>query len=237
MARYGAVAEEIDDQETAVDQTAARGGILNFFRGSYLGPTLAITVLGLGVGLMTYGFQLWVPTNLQHLGYSALNSDYVVRNAALLGLPLTVLIAWLYSAWGSRRTIVAVSGVTGLALIGFVIAGDSLSHHHVWLALLLVVPLSGSSSVVAVLAGYAAEVYPTLVRSRGTGYAAGMTKAGGVLILALTVAATTVPSIRTTALIGAVPLLLAALVFFWIGPETRQRPLEEITQELTTAQP
>jgi len=34
-------------------------------------PTLAVTVLGLGVGLMTYGFQLWVPTNLQHLGYSA----------------------------------------------------------------------------------------------------------------------------------------------------------------------
>ena len=42
---------------------------------------------------MTYGFQLWIPTNLQHLGFTAVNSDYIVRNAALIGLPLTVVVA------------------------------------------------------------------------------------------------------------------------------------------------
>ena len=100
------------------------------------------------------------------------------------------------------------------------------------LSLLLVVPLSGVSSVVAVVVSYAAEVYPTLVRSRATGFAAGMTKAGGVLILALTVAAATVPSLATTALLGAVPLLAAAAAFVWIGPETRSRRLEDITDQL-----
>ena len=234
MARYGAVATEAGDDELP-RETAWRGGYGTLLRRPLLGPTAAVTILGLGVGLMTYGFQLWIPTNLQHLGYSAVNSDYVVRNAALLGLPLTVLVAWMYGAWGSRRTIVTVSATTAATLLGFVAAGDSLSHHRLLLSLLLVVPLSGVSSVVAVVAGYAAEVYPTLVRSRGTGLAAGMTKAGGVLILATVVAAKTVPSIADTAVIGAVPLLLAALVFLWIGPETRRRTLEDITRELDPA--
>ena len=70
----------------------------------------------------------------------------------------------------------------------------------------------------------------TTIRSRGTGWAAGMTKAGGILILAVAVSAKTVPSIPFTAVIGIVPLLLAALCFLFIGPETRQRPLEEISR-------
>ncbi|WP_371483237.1 MFS transporter [Kitasatospora sp. NBC_00315] len=237
MLRYGARVEEIAPEEVEVREVVDRGSYLTLLRRPLLSPTLAITVLGVGVGLMTYGFQLWVPTNLQHLGYSAVNSDYVVRNAALLGLPLTVVTAWLYAAWGSRRTIVAVSALTGLALLGFVLAGDRLAHEHLLLSLLLVIPLSGVSSVVAVVASYASEIYPTLVRSRGTGLAAGMTKAGGVLILAMTVLAATVPSIAMTAVIGAVPLLLAALCFLWIGPETRNRRLEDISQGLLAAKP
>ncbi|GAB2691416.1 MFS transporter [Kitasatospora kifunensis] len=236
MARYGATVEEIAPEEVELDQTVGRVGFRILLRRPLLSPTLAITVLGLGVGLMTYGFQLWVPTNLQHLGYSAVNSDYVVRNAALLGLPLTVLTAWLYHVWGSRRTIVVVSGVTGLTLLAFVVAGSSLAHHHLLLSLLLVIPLSGVSSVVAVVASYASEIYPTLVRSRGTGLAAGMTKAGGVLILAMTVASAAVPSIAVTALIGAVPLLVAAVCFLWTGPETRNRRLEEIGRSLLVAE-
>jgi putative MFS transporter len=236
MARYGAAAQELGPEETAVRDVTGRVGYRTLFGRRLLGPTVAITVLAVGIGLMTYGFQLWVPTNLQHLGYSAVNSDYVIRNAALLGLPLTVVVAWMYGVWGSRRTIVTVSAVTALTLLGFVVAGNSLAHHRLLLSLLLIVPLSGVSSVVAVVAGYAAEVYPTLVRSRGAGLAAGMTKAGGVLILAVVVASKTIPSITTTAAIGAVPLLLAAAAFFRIGPETRRRRLEDITRELIPAE-
>ncbi|MDH6128775.1 MFS transporter [Kitasatospora sp. GP82] len=230
MARYGATAGEIGEDEAALGSAVGRGSYLHLFRRPLAGPTIALTVLGVGVGLMTYGFQLWVPTNLQHLGYSAVQSDYVVRNAALLGLPLTVLTAWMYGVWGSRKTIIAVAAATGVTLMGFVFAGDALAHETTLLSLLLVVPLSGVSSVVAVMIAYAAEVYPTLVRSRGTGLAAAMTKAGGVLILSLTVAAAAIPSITTTAVIGAIPLFLAVLMLLWIGPETRQRRLEEISR-------
>jgi putative MFS transporter len=234
MARYGA--REVRGSDTAdAGLVVARAGYGTLVRRPFLGPTGAITVLGLGVGLVTYGFQLWVPTNLQRIGYSAVNSAYVVRNAALIGLPLTVLMAWLYDRFGGRKSIAASSAVTAAAMAGFVVGGDSLAHHRMLLSLLLIVPLSAVSSVVAMVAAYASEVYPTRIRARGTGLAAGMTKAGGVLILAVVVSEPNVPGIRTTALIGAIPLVIAAACFLISGPETRRRGLEDITRDLGAA--
>ena len=247
MARYGArvVTPDADSgagsdagSDAAAESAAPglfepqlRGGYLALLRGRLLSPTIAVAVLGIGVGLVTYGFQLWVPTNLQHMGYSAVNSAYVVRNAALIGLPLTALMAWMYHAMGGRRSIAVVSAATALTMAAFAIAGDSLAQHRTWLAVLLIVPLSGVSTLVAMVAGYAAEVYPTRVRARGTGLAAGMTKAGGILILAVVVGSKTVPGIATTAVIGAVPLLVAAICFL-VAPETGGRRLEDISRGL-----
>lgn len=230
MARYGAVAHVVDETgpDTVGEDAPRRGAVLDLIRRPLTGTSLSILFLGLGIGLVTYGFQQWVPTNLQRLGYTAVRSDFVIRDAALLGLPVTVLVAWMYWAWGSRRTIVALSVATSAALAGFAFAGDALAHDRLLLSLLLVIPLSGISSMAAVAVGYAAEVYPTRIRTRGAGLAAGMTKAGGVLILAVVVGMKSVPSITTTAVIGAVPLLVAALTLVWVGPETKRRGLEAI---------
>ena len=81
----------------------------------------------------------------------------------------------------------------------------------------------------AVLAAYSAEVYPTRVRSRGSGLAAAASKAGGVVVIAIVVAAIAPPTITGTALIGAVPMALAALTAAIWGVETRRRRLEDIT--------
>ena len=50
-------------------------------------------------------------------------------------------------------------------------------------------------------------------------------------IIALVVAGATPPSIATTALIGAIPLVLGALAMAVFGVETRRRSLEAITAE------
>jgi putative MFS transporter len=233
MARYGAAAEELPAAGTGLDEPAAadRGSILDFARRPLAGTSAAIALLAIGVGLVTYGFQQWVPTNIQRLGYTAVASDYVVRNAALIGLPLTILAAWMYGVWGSRRTIIVFCLATAATLVGFVVAGDSLAHNRLLLSALLVVPLSGTSSLAALAAGYAAEVYPTRIRTRGTGLAAGMTKLGGVLILGVVVARAAVPSIAQTAVIGAIPLAVAMVAFWRIGTETKGRALEVITGE------
>jgi putative MFS transporter len=171
------------------------------------------------------------------LGLTAVTSDYVLRNSALLGLPLTAVVALLYGFWSSRKTIILLATLTALAVGVFAVFGDSVVHNRTLLSLLLVIPLSGISSVVAVVTAYASEIYPTRVRSRGTGLTAGMTKAGGVLVLALVITAVQTPSLAVTALIGAVPLLLAVILFGFSAPDTHQRRLEDIAPTEVTALP
>ena len=111
------------------------------------------------------------------------------------------------------------------------VLGDRVIDNRTRLDLLLILPITGISSILAVLIAYASETFPTRVRSRGTGLAAGASKLGGVAIIALVVAGTTPPSIARTALIGAVPLALGAVAMAFAGVETRRRQLEDITAE------
>jgi putative MFS transporter len=52
-----------------------------------------------------------------------------------------------------------------------------------------------------------------------------------VVVIALVAIAVSPPSISDTALIGAIPMALAALAVAFFGAETRKRQLEEITAE------
>jgi putative MFS transporter len=168
-----------------------------------------------------------VPTNLQRIGLAEVSSDYLLRDSALLGLPLTLLIALAYGFWNSRRTIIVLSALTAVTVLLFAVLGDAVPHGV--LVVLLVMPLAGIGSATAAVTAYGSEIYPTRIRSRGTGLAAAMTKAGGVLVLAAVLAAVPTPSLAVTSVIGGVPLLLAVLVFVRTGSDTHQRTLEDIS--------
>lgn len=235
MERYGAVIVEEEESELAVEE-GVRSRFSQLFTGPFVGITLVVALLGLGVGLVSFGFQLWIPSNLQRLGFSEVTADRILRDSALIGFPANFLVAYLYGFWSSKRTIILLTLLTAGALLGFVVAGDSVAANRTLLYALLVVPIWGISSVLAVLTAYASEVYPTRIRSRGTGFAAGASKFGGVLVIALVVAAVAPPSIEATAALGAVPMLLAAAAVAVWGVESRKRQLEEITaEELGTA--
>lgn len=230
MARFGATTVVRIEQQASHPVSEARGqaGYSALLRQPFRRTSSAIVCLALAVGLLTYGFQFWVPSGLQHAGLMAVNADYILRDSALYGLPVTVVTALLYGFWSSRGTIGLLAVLTGLSVVLFAWAQASGVTGHSALVFLLVMPLSGISSLAAVVAAFSTEVYPTLMRSRGAGLAAGMTKAGGVLILLVLVAWAWTPSLQAAALIGAVPLLGAAAIFMYSTPETRQRRLEDI---------
>ena len=230
MARYGATVVEESDSELRVE-SGVRNDWSQLFARPFAGLAGVITLLGLGVGLVTFGFQLWIPSNLQKLGFDEVTSATILRDSAIIGFPATLVVAWLYGAWSSRKTMILLGALTAVSLAGFVILGDSAIENRVRLNLLLVIPITGISSILAVLIAYASETFPTRIRSRGTGLAAGASKIGGVIVIALVVAETAPPSIATTALIGAVPMALGALAMWIVGIETRHRRLEEITAE------
>ena len=234
MARYGAAVVDATPSETeAGPEVKSRWSQL--VSPQFLGLTLVVGCLALGSGLVLFGFNLWIPSNLRKLGFT--EADAILRNSALIGFPLTFLVAWMYGFWSSKKTIIILTSLTAAALFGFVVAGDSIVHNRALLYALLVVPIWGISAVVAVLSVYSSEIYPTRIRSRGTGFAAGASKAGGVAIISLVAFGFATPSLATVALIGAIPMTLAVLAVMFFGIETCKRRLEEITaEELKSAQ-
>ncbi|OKJ95265.1 hypothetical protein AMK26_32105 [Streptomyces sp. CB03234] len=246
LARYGATLETPADDTTPVPArapasalapapaapwTSGRSGYPRLFARAFRGPTLALTLLALAAGLLAHGFQMWLPTNLGRMGIEEVSSDRVLRDSALISLPLNILTALLYGLWSSRRTIVALGTLTTAALLALAVLGTDAAQHGLLLRLLLFVPLWGISATAAVMAAYASEAYPTPLRASGSSWAAAISKAGGVLILTLSVAAVAVPSLAATALLSAVPLALAALAFVRYGPETRGQRLDEVITE------
>ncbi|MEV5878817.1 MFS transporter [Streptomyces sp. NPDC052101] len=229
LARYGARLLPSPPRPAAAPADSARDGYLRLLLTPYTRVSLPLVVLALGVGLVTYGFQLWIPSDLQRLGFTELTTDTILRDAALLGLPFNLAIAWLYGRWSSKGTLVLLGACTAASMVALAAVGDRIAGHPLTLHLLLAVPIWSAGSAIAVLSAYTAEVYPTEVRSQASGLTAAVTKVGGVLMIAVVVAAVAPPSLHTTALLGAVPLIVATVAMFVSGVETRARSLEEIS--------
>jgi putative MFS transporter len=172
-----------------------------------------------------------MPTNLQKLGFNQVSSSQILRDSALIGFPFSLPVALLYGFWSSKKTVLIMTSLTMAALLGFVLLGNSVVHHTVLLHILLVVPIWGIGILNSVLLAYTAEVYPTVIRARSSGVSAGAAKIGGVLILAMVAAALASPSLRLTAGISVIPMAAAALVILFVGPETKRKQLELITEE------
>lgn len=230
MKRFGAVAVK-EKVSTYVAELNVKDQFRQLFRAPFLGLTVAISILALGGGFVQFGFQLWIPSNLQRLGFTEAGSYQLLRNAAIIGFPLNFLVAWMYGFWSSKKTIILLTVLTSGAMLGFVFMGNSVIHYPVLLYVLLIIPIWGVSSVIAVLSAYVVEIYPTKVRSRGSGLMAGVSKFAGITVIALALVAIAPPSIAVTALLGAVPLLFAAIAIIFFGIETRKRRLEDITEE------
>ena len=230
MERYGATLVEEEHSDLEVE-SQIKDRFNQVLTGPFAGITSLVVLLALGIGLVQFGFQQWIPSNLQKLGFKEVDASKILRDSALIGFPLNFPIALLYGFWSSKKTIIIMAGSSAAALFGFAIAGNAVAENRTLLYILLIVPIWGISSLTAVLASYASEVYPTRIRSRGTGLAAGATKFGGVMVLAMVASAIAAPGISSTALIGAVPLLGAVIAMMIWGVETRKRQLEQITAE------
>ncbi|NNE41149.1 MAG: MFS transporter, partial [Marinicaulis sp.] len=116
------------------------------------------------------------------------------------------------------------------ALLGI----DLAKHSPIIFAALIVVLLAASSSVIAMLSPYTAEVFPVKLRASGTGWTAGCSKAAGVATLSAAVVGFT-PGVSMGALIAAAPMLGAALVMAIAGVETRGASLETIQRKIKSS--
>lgn len=206
------------------------GRLASLFQHGLGRHSTAVLLYGLGWGIVNWGFVTFLPTILRDAGFQT-NASVLLFYAALAGVPGTILVAYLYGHWSTRKSMVAFAALTSATLAAFAFLGSSLAQTSpaVIIGLTGLLMLS-STAVVSMLSPYAAEVYPTDLRGTGSGFAAASSKLGGMIgppmIGALLGGA---GGILLPAVLAAVPIGIAAVALVFLGEETRARGLENIT--------
>jgi putative MFS transporter len=220
MSRYGvrAVAAEPASAGAPPPRVSA------LLAGSLLPRTAGILVYGLGWGIVNWGFITFLPVFLQSADVGTRPSDLLLLSS-VFALPTTAVAAVAYARWSSRRAMLTYAVVTVAVLVLFGVLNPQGAGHGALLITLISVLLSGTAGMIAMLAPYAAEVYPTTLRATGSGVAAASSKVGGMLGPLLL---TTAPRIGTLAFVSAVPVAAGAYALWRTGVETAGRPLVEI---------
>jgi len=204
-------------------------GVSPLFRGAFRGRTISLVLLGTAWGLVNWGFITWFPTMLRQMGLEMVVSNGILARSALIAVPGAFLVAWLYTQWSSKKTIVLFAMTTALILTGFAVLNNFVLGNQGLLVLLIVGLLVSSGGVISTLAPYSTEVYPTSLRGKGAGMAAASSKVGGILGPWLVASVVGLwPGLTVPALLVAAPISVAALILAMNGIETRGRRLEEI---------
>jgi putative MFS transporter len=157
-------------------------------------------------------------------GYSMALSSKLLAESALIAFPTVFVVAYLYSRWSTKWSVVsslavALAGLAGVLRIEFIGTGSPVLP----VALLIV----GTNALIAMLLPYAAESFPLRIRGRTTGTVAACTKAGGMVAQFLAILAL-VPPLALVSLIIMVPTVAALLLVAWFGKETRGRDLRDL---------
>ena len=138
--------------------------------------TAALWIIWFCINLSYYGAFIWIPSLLVADGFTLVRSFSFTLIITLAQLPGYAAAAWLIEVWGRRATLAvflvgsAVSaGAFGMAdsEVSIIIAGCFLSFFNLgaWGALYAIGP----------------ELYPTHIRGRGTGAAAGFGRIASII--------------------------------------------------------
>jgi putative MFS transporter len=176
--------------------------------------TLTLLLIGVGWGLVNFGFVTFLPTMLGGMGFAPHSYRPLLFWSALVSAPGTLVVAVLYRWWSRRATIVACIVATAVALASFTLLRPSPGGGFgLALAASVVALLVASGGVVATLSPYAAEVYPTWLRGAGGGLAAAACKLGGVVAPGMFAALLPIGGgLAMPALVVACPIALGAVV-------------------------
>lgn len=198
----------------------------------YLGITIALTLAGIAWGLVNFGLLLWLPSALVAEGRSVGASSALIARSTLIAAPTVLLCAWLFSAWSTKWSLVTLTGIMVLGMLGLTLeqlGSGGLSRPLIPVALVIL----GSSGVISMLLPYAAENYPLRIRGRATGWVAACSKLGGLVAQGLSVAAG-MPPLAAAVLAIAAPAVGSAILIALFGRESRGRSLGELDAPGTT---
>ncbi|OAU76785.1 MFS transporter [Lacticaseibacillus rhamnosus] len=222
--------------ESRAFKKVARPGLIKtlttLWRPPYVRSTLMLWIVWFMVVFSYYGMFLWLPSVMVLKGFSLINSFGYVLIMTLAQLPGYFVAAWLIEKWG-RKTVLSLFllGTAGSAL-GFGMATS--------LPMLLTAGMLLSFfnlGAWGALYAYSPEQYPTIVRSSGSGMAAGIGRIGGIVgpllvghLLGANWSVTGIFGIFTAS------ILIAIVAIIFLGKETMGVKLADTIETSTTKQ-
>lgn len=222
--------------ESRAFKKVARPGLIKtlttLWRPPYVRSTLMLWIVWFMVVFSYYGMFLWLPSVMVLKGFSLINSFGYVLIMTLAQLPGYFVAAWLIEKWG-RKTVLSLFllGTAGSAL-GFGMATS--------LPMLLTAGMLLSFfnlGAWGALYAYSPEQYPTIVRSSGSGMAAGIGRIGGIVgpllvghLLGANWSVTGIFGIFTTS------ILIAIVAIIFLGKETMGVKLADTIETSTAKQ-
>jgi putative MFS transporter len=223
--RYAVQLDPRQWADSHVPHEAAIDSAADLMRGRFRATTATLNLAAAAWGLVNFGLLLWLPADLRARGYSVAGSNELLFYSSLLALPTTALVAWFYSRWSTKWTLVVLTALTAFGLLGVSLLDSKIDAFRAHPLVLFSVLMVGVNGIIAVLLPYTAENYPVLVRGRATGLVAGSSKFGGLAANALTMAAL-VPGLVVAAVALAFPIVLSAGLVARYGKETRNKTLD-----------
>jgi len=221
MERFGSKARKtsaIEHVELQQGQAVALTGH------AFFGKLFALSLAAICFSLINFGLLLWLPADLVARGYSVGVSSKLLAESALIAFPTVFIVAYLYSGWSTKWSLIASLAVTlaGLAGVLWLEVGGDVS--PVFPVALLII---GTNALIAMLLPYTAESFPLRIRGRTTGTVAACTKAGG-MVAQLLAMFTLVPPLSAVSIGIMVPTVAALILVAWFGKETRGRDLRDL---------
>ncbi|AHM57935.1 putative metabolite transport protein YceI (plasmid) [Peptoclostridium acidaminophilum DSM 3953] len=218
----------ITANENSNQQGNGRITFADLWSKKYIRSTVVLWVIWFGINFGYYGFVLWTPSLLVDKGFDLVRSFEFTLIMCLAQLPGYFSAAYLVEKVGRKMVLAVYFAGTALAAWLFGHAGSSLEV-IIYGSLLYFFSLGAWGCVYA----YTPEVYPTVARASGTGWASAFGRLGA--FLAPFVVPVVYKSFGTQAGFGYVFLMLTAvfatvaLVVAVFGKETMGKSLEEIS--------
>lgn len=214
-ARHTRVAEQV-----ALEQ----GSSVALTGRAFIGKLFALGLAAFCFSLINFGLLLWLPADLIAKGYSVGVSSKLLAESALIAFPTVFIVAYLYSGWSTKWSVVASLAMTLAGLAGVLRLEVTGAGSPVLPVALLII---GTNALIAMLLPYTAESFPLRIRGRTTGTVAACTKAGGMVAQLLAILAL-IPPLSIVAIVIMVPTVTALILVGWFGKETRGRDLREL---------
>jgi putative MFS transporter len=203
-------------------------GIAALFSPSYRKRTVMFCLVWFFSLFAFWGVNTWIPTLLKQSGYSLFASIGVFFLMNTMGVPGSLIGAYLADRVGRKRPMVIY---WLLAAVTTVLYGWALSAHlavgfMLGFGIIAIMLMLGGF---AILYAYTPENYPTEIRATGTGLANSMGRIGAMVSPSLVGALYPIVSLFATICFVATGFVVAALSVAVLGVETRGKTLEAIS--------